>query len=389
LVAVAVLLMLQAAPAATVQPGVITGQLKTSNGKSAEGIRVSVLAAPRGSIKPSDGQNYFATVVPTNTVVTDAQGRYRLRGLAPGRYIILASVLGYPTYYPSTEIADEATIVTVEADKPLEGVNFTVIMPPGGRVSGHVPPLSAPGSGERAILSGLFLGELLESPIDADGNFNFGHVPEGSYLVSLFPTPPGMPSKIFEVEERDIKVDLVRPALRTITGRIVVPQGPLPFTLLEFWTDVSYVAATINPDGTFRAQMQPARHQISIAGIAEGYSLGSARLGDRDVSKGLDVGSSDVSGLVITMTTPERLPRLKGRIAGVPAEKLAGARVELTGRILTTLQAPIQADGSFEFPAVTPGTYRVRVAQAPDLFPRFVVISGGDAEIQLGPAAGR
>ena len=97
LVALAVLLMLQAPPAAspvatTVQPGVVTGQLKTSNGKSAEGIRVSVLAAPRGSIKPSDGQNYFATVVPTNTVVTDAQGRYRLRGLAPGRYLILASV---------------------------------------------------------------------------------------------------------------------------------------------------------------------------------------------------------------------------------------------------------------------------------------------------------
>ena len=389
--ALAVLLMLQGPPAAPapVQPGVITGQLKTSDGKSPAGIRVAVLPAPRGAIRPSDGQNYFATVVPTNTVTSDAQGRYQIRGLAPGRYLVLASVLGYPTYYPSTEIADEATVVTVEADKPLEGVNFTVILPPGGRVTGHVPPLKRPGVTERAVLSGLFLGEVIESEVDANGNFNFGHIPEGQYLVSLFPTPPGMPSKIFEVETRDTKVDLVRPVLYTVSGRIDVSKGPLPYTLLEFVTDLSYVAATINRDGTFRAEVQSARHQISIAGIAEGYSLGSVQLGGRDVSKGLDVGKSDVSGLVVTITTPESLPKLTGRITGVPAETLAGARVELTGRILTTLQTEVRPDGSFEFPAVTPGTYRVRVAQAPDLRPRFVVISGGDWNLELGPPAAR
>ena len=35
---------------------------------------------------------------------------------------------------------------------------------------------------------------MLETAVGADGAFTFGHLPKGSYLVSLFPTPPGMAS---------------------------------------------------------------------------------------------------------------------------------------------------------------------------------------------------
>src|SRR6187455_677174 len=197
-VMLALLLLLQGAPAGPVaQPGAISGELRTRDGSPAGGVRVSALPAPRGAIKPSDGQNYYATVVPTNTVVSDLKGRYVLRNLPPGRYIILASVLGYPTYYPSTDDPDKAEVVTVE-DRPLENMNVSVVLPPGGRVTGHVPPLND-GTEERAVLSGLELGEILESPVDANGNFTFGHVPEGPYLLSMFPTPPGMPSHVFQM----------------------------------------------------------------------------------------------------------------------------------------------------------------------------------------------
>jgi hypothetical protein len=132
-VTLALLLMLQGAPASPAgqpaQPGTISGELRTPDGAPAAGVRVSALPAPRGAIKPSDGQNYYATVVPTNTAVSDLQGRYRLRNLPPGRYIILASVLGFPTYYPSTDNPDNAEVVTVE-DRPLENVNVAVVLPP-------------------------------------------------------------------------------------------------------------------------------------------------------------------------------------------------------------------------------------------------------------------
>jgi hypothetical protein len=298
----ALLLLLQGATAA--RPGVVTGQLQTREGTPAAAIRISALPAPPPNIRPSDGQNYYSTTAPASTTLTDAQGRYRLTNLAPGRYFIAASVFGYPTFYPATTSADGATVVTVGAEGPVDGVNFTVLLPPGGGVSGRVSTPPAPNSQEKAILSGVALGELLETPVGADGTFTFGHLPKGSYLLSLFPTPPGMPSRVVQVGETDARIDLVRPTLRTVSGRIVASPAVLRRVLVGFSTDQSYVTATTKADGSFSALVQPARHRIELGGLPPGYSLGSARLGNQEVSQGVQVDGADVSGLVITLATP-------------------------------------------------------------------------------------
>jgi len=375
------LVLLQAA--APARPGVVTGQLQTREGAPAAAIRVSALPAPPPNILPSDGQNYYSTTAPAGTTLSDAQGRYRLANLAPGRYFVVASVFGYPTFYPSGTNADRATVVTVGADKPSQGVDFSVQMPPGGRVSGRVTTPSPAGVTEKAVLSGVALGELLESPLGSDGTFNFGHLPKGAYLLSLFPALPGMPSRTFRVEESDVRVDLVRPTLRSVSGRIVVKSGPLPYGWLGFETVSSYETAHINPDGTFRTQLQPARHKVELAGMPGGYSLSSVRLGSQDLSQGVVVGSSDVTGLVITVAPPANLPKLRGKVNGVPPANLTAAKVELTGHIIGTLEAPVKQDGSFEFPAVTPGSYRVRVPQVATIPQSVVVIGWEDTDVQL------
>jgi Carboxypeptidase regulatory-like domain len=381
------LVLLQAA--APPRPGVVTGQLQTPQGAPAAAIRVSALPAPPPNILPSDGQNYYASTAPAGTTLSDAQGRYRLTNLAPGRYFIVASVFGYPTFYPSGTNADRATVVTIGADKPSEGVNFSVQMPAGGRVSGRVNTAAAPGVQEKAVLSGVALGELLESPIGSDGGFTFGHLPKGAYLLSLFPAVPGMPSRTFRVEESDVRVDLVRPTLRSVSGRIVVKSGPLPYGWLGFETVSSYETAHIDPDGTFRTQLQPARHKVELAGMPGGYSLSSVRLGNQDLTQGVTVGSSDVTGLVITVSPPTNLPKLRGKVTGVPAASLASAKVELTGHIVGAMEAAVKPDGTFEFPAVTPGSYRARVPQAAAIPSTIVVIGWEDTDVQLSPAAAR
>jgi hypothetical protein len=300
-VAVALLLLLQATAA---RPGVIAGQLQTKEGMPAAAIRISALPAPPVNIRPSDGQNYYATVPPASTTLSDAQGRYRLANLAPGRYFVIASVFGYPTYYPATMSADGATVITVGADGPVQNVNFTVLMPPGGRVSGRVSAPPPPNSPERAILSGVDLGELLETPVGLDGAFTFGHLPKGSYLLSLFPTPPGMPSRVVQVAESDTRIDLVRPTLRAVSGRIVAEPGVVRRVLIGFSTETSYVTATTSADGSFSAQVQPARHKIELGGLPPGYTLASARLGSQDVTKELVVGGQDLTGLTITVAPP-------------------------------------------------------------------------------------
>jgi hypothetical protein len=300
-VMLALLLLLQATAA---RPGVVTGQLQTREGMPAAAIRITALPAPPPNIRPSDGQNYYSTVAPASTALSDAQGRYRLANLAPGRYFIIASVFGYPTYYPATTSADGATVITVGADSPVDGVNFTVLLPPGGRVSGRVSTPPAANAQEKAILSGVALGELLETPVGPDGSFTFGHLPKGSYLLSLFPTPPGMPSRVVQVGETDARLHLVRPTLRTISGRIVAPPRVVRRVLIGFSTERSYVTATTNADGSFSAHVQPARHRIELGGLPPGYTLASARVGNQDVTQGVSVGGEDVSDLVITIAEP-------------------------------------------------------------------------------------
>ena len=264
-------------------------------------------------------------------------------------------------------------MITISADAPA-GRRHQLHGADAARRSSQRPRQYAAGgrAQEKAILSGVALGELLETPVGADGSFTFGHLPKGAYLLSLFPTPPGMPSRVFQS---------ARPTRASIScgRRCARCQGassrhPLPCdVLVGFSTERSYVTATISADGSFSAQVQPARHTIELGGLPPGYSLGSARLGTQDVSKGVPVGDGDVSGLVITIAPPAHLPRLRGKVVGVPAASLTTARVELTGYVIGTLEASVQQDGSFEFPAVTPGTYRVRVPQVPELTPSFVV----------------
>lgn len=297
----AVVLALQAAVA--VRPGAVVGQLQTKEGTPAVAIRITAVPAPPPNIRPSDGQNYYASDrnLPVSTAFTDSQGRYRLQNLAPGRYFIVARVFGYPTYYPATTNADGATVVTVDA-APVEGIDFTVIMPPGGNVRGRVdPPPTAP---EQAIISGVTLGELLETPVAKDGTFNFGHLPNGTYLVSLFPTPPGMASKIVQVNGADTRADLARPTVRTVSGRVVAPPAVIRRVLIGFSTDRSYVTATAKADGSFTALLQPDRHRIELGGLPPGYTLGSARLDNQDVSQGVPVGAQNISGLVINVAPP-------------------------------------------------------------------------------------
>jgi hypothetical protein len=300
-VVLALLLLLQATAA---RPGVVTGQLQTKEGMPARAIRISALPAPPPNIRPSDGQNYYATVLPASTALSDAQGRYRLANLAPGRYFIIASVFGYPTYFPATTSADGATVITVGAEGPVDGVNFTVLLPPGGNVSGRVSAPPTPNSQEKAILSGVELGELLETPVGPDGAFTFGHLPKGAYFLSLFPTPPGMPSRAVQVSETDTRIDLVRPTLRAVSGRIVAPPAVLRRVLIGFATPTSYVTATASADGSFTAQVQPASHRIELGGLPPGYTLGSARLGSQEVSQALVVGAESVTGVTITVAPP-------------------------------------------------------------------------------------
>jgi hypothetical protein len=73
---------------------------------------------------------------------------------------------------------------------------------------------------------------------------------------------------------------------------------------------------------------------------------------------------------------------MRGRVTGAPAN----ATVQITGPIVGSPSAAIGADGTFEFPALVPGVYFVRVPQAPALGTTTVAVTlQGASDIAIGP----
>ena len=366
-------LLLQGAPA--VKGTVVSGQLQLRDGAPAVAVRVAAIAAPPPNIRPADGQNYYASQPPVSAALTDAKGQFRLANVPPGRYYIVAGIVGHGTFHPGTTDIDAATIVTTTTDAPLEGVNFRMTTAPGSIVRGRIVPAPFAGTQERAVLSGVTVGDLVDVPVNGDGTFEFGRIPNGEYFLSLIAQPPGLPAKPFRVTDQDVTtVELARPPTLPLYGRIVVQNGPLPRALLGFFTTQDYVAATINDDATFTVRLHDARYRVDLGGMPVGYSVTSVRVENEEVSNsGFAVPAAAKAGIVITVATPQNLPRITGRIAAGGTSG-ASTRVVATGPIVGRVEAPIRADGTFDFGVVPPGLYRVAIPQMPEFGLADVVV---------------
>jgi hypothetical protein len=366
------------------QAAVVTGQLQTREGAPASAVRVSAIVAPPPNVRPEEGIQYYEAPPPVSTAFSDAQGRFRLGNIPPGRYYIVAAAAGQGTYYPGTPDRDRATIVTLDRGSTTT-IDFKLALALGGRVSGRLTPAPEPGAMESAVLSGIKLEEVLETPIRPDGTFEFGHLPPDTYLLNVAPTPPGMNSLAFKLGDQDVSsLQFTRPPTHVVSGRIVVERGPLPLARLAFSTDQTYVPADIKADGTFTVRLHPAHHQVELAGMPVGYTIASVRVGSADANTGFDVRDADIADVVVTVKAPRALPHVRGRVDAVANGSVTATSVRLTGPIVGALDAAVQKDGSFDFPAVTPGYYTLTVPQAPSLAPVIVVVDWNDASVQVG-----
>src|SRR5689334_19303784 len=81
--------------------GAVTGVVRTAAGKPAAGVRVSAV------VPPASATDEFTATAMASIVETDAEGRFRLEAVPPGRYYISAGRVDFPTYYPGTTILSE------------------------------------------------------------------------------------------------------------------------------------------------------------------------------------------------------------------------------------------------------------------------------------------
>jgi hypothetical protein len=185
------------------------------------------------------------------TSVTDDRGAFRVSGLAPGDYYLIAlsgpfgtqgaaalsmpsdTRAGFaPTYFPGTATAADARPVHIDVGHDTTGVTFTLVPsklftvagrvtdPSGASPAGGLQLLQTQGGDVRAIVPA-------NAVINPDGTFAIRNVPQGSYVLQAR-AARGFGAALVTVIDRDV-TDVAIKVLPPTTARgHVTFQGGTP-----------------------------------------------------------------------------------------------------------------------------------------------------------------
>jgi hypothetical protein len=365
----AAIFLVQSQITVQVQPGTVTGRLFSVNGMPASGIRIA-------AVPVQEGDDPAAAPVLFGISQTEADGRYRIENIPPGRYYIFAGLLEFPSYYPNATTLERATPVVVSAGATLSGIDFTMARPAGLTVSGRlgIPPTMRLTSATVTLTAQTPRGQSAtpaEFRVGTDGAFEFLRVSPGEYRLTS--TLLGTSPVSLSVNEKD-RTDVVIPVVDcnagvSVSGRLV--GGPASAIRAVSLTGSMFGCApttSVDPDGSF-----------TFKGVPEGayrFQLTPMPLGWAAV--GLSVGKTDVAETVVrlpvslvikgraTVENGSMVPRTtRGTPIAIQARRIGGGDVV----------ASILDDGTFELPLPL-GTYRISVAGIPSGYTLKTITQG-------------
>ena len=173
--------------------GVITGTIVDEAGEPIEGLTVRAMSA-----RFQEGR--LRLVPNAGTMRTNDRGQYRIFGLSPGSYHIVASDAPSPVipggppvhaslqvFYPGRTSAAEALPLQVDAEVVVGGIDLMFAPYRGGRILGQAQLSSGrPFNGTAVLVHSARTGALASEPRAVpiqDGRFEFLHVAPGDYVV--------------------------------------------------------------------------------------------------------------------------------------------------------------------------------------------------------------
>jgi len=398
--------------------GVIVVRLTDDDGQPFAGALIQIQRFQYAT----DGEQRLNNV-PTGIrgpAITDDRGELRAFGLAPGKYVIRATVRSIrlasagiatrgfaPTYYPGKTSAGDAQVVSLGLSEE-KAVQFTMIASPLSRVAGIVVTSAgqpaagmdlqlAPPDGESGTVYGT--GSVAE-----DGTFSIAGVPRGNYTLQVRQGARPRHEDIIRVRETGVAPRRVRGEFAsvpvtigdenvtdlrivtspgaTIRGRVVFDGASAPPSTNELrvvavppglagggWAVVGSSVYDFPPDaglaadGRFEITGASGRVQLDLR--AEGWMLESITLNDREITdEALDLAARDsVSDVVITMT--DMVTSVAGYVRDQDGQLVRNYVVVLLPRdpiAPTSVSRWIRtsrpsADGRFEIRHVRPGAY--------------------------------
>jgi hypothetical protein len=381
---------------------VIAGRVTDELGEPIEGAAVFAL-----QMQYWQGRRRIAPA--TQMKQTDDAGEYRITGLMPGAYWIVATLretwsvtesgkpqqFGYSqTYAPGTTNIDHATRITVGIGQQVRAPDFSLVPGRAARVAGFaLDGRGRPLVGGNVSISqettgpggGFFTG-VASGTIGPDGAFAIANVPPGEYKIRAHSGPNREPGSRSEIVTQALIVDgqdmdglqLTTTAGWSVRGRIRTDTGEAPSfarsgvrllpTLispdLEPRTASMFPDSQIHEDWTFTLTniFGPSRLLVTLP---QGWSVQSVLHGTRDISDAaLDLNSGEEMTDVEVVVT-NRLTRLSGRVTDEKGIAVGNATVLLfaqhadkwfdRSRWIRAVRPDGQ--GSFRIEGLPPGEY--------------------------------
>jgi hypothetical protein len=341
-------------------------------------------------------------LLPGPATMTDSNGHYRLTGLQPGSYAVVASrpfgpplpiqsesVAGetqrpyhYGTqYYPGTDRAESATLLSIEAGHEYPDIDFHLVARPVPQVRGKVvvpagitnlEQISINASSRSLPGRGNF-GAGVSQP---DFTFRFDQLQPGSYTFEAQATAGGRRYRGTQSVEitsdgtPDISI-VLQPSIDLI-GTLVV-EGPdaakYPATSVSLVPgdgipgNGPQLRASVNKDGTFTIRdVPPGVWDLNPGPVPPGGYIKSMRLGDQDVlTEEMSIDSSTQAPLKIVFST--KAAQVQGDVTrnGQPARAAVVLAPEQRYRHVMSFYRTVTADatGHFEIKNAAPGKYQL------------------------------
>jgi protocatechuate 3,4-dioxygenase beta subunit len=387
--------------------GVISGRIVDENGEAAAGVQVWAMQSQyfRGARR----------LVPVSTggimsrPMTDDAGNYRLLGLPPGEYVVLARLrdtwmsdekpprmLSYaPSYFAGTANALEAQRVKVAAGQEAGAVDFALLAMPTATISGTVMrsdgmPVTSGNVSLTQEISGPTSSSMSmygNARIGADGTFTLTDVAPGDYTVRATSTlDAGSETAVLRVTVTGNDISGLVLAADTgvpISGRVVTDTGdPLPPPVGQMTVSTAHISMdpTTNvrtkpgeddgvvsiPAGAFTRSSATGPVVFRVSGLPRGWALKQVVIGSRDFA-GLPVDirpGQPVSG--VTLVISQRLAGITGRVLDEAGKPTSGVVVVFPTdparwheAAATIRSGKTDQAGVFRFDMMRPGEYFV------------------------------
>jgi hypothetical protein len=383
-------LKLKLTPAAS-----ITGRVRDSEGAAVEGISVAALNGTRTQASSA----------------TDDRGVFRISGLAPGKYRLVARPLNLPTppeirtdgtaeihhsptFFPGELDAKNATRVETQPGAEVTGVEIKLVRTPILRVSGKVSGVPA-GAQNVAVslvrVDGISAGA---GPVRPDGSFEIWRVDPGKYTATashynssagtqwrsapidvqiamndveglslqLFAPLEIRGTSVFEDEEARTGPQASRPQTAgQSTGSPQPPSAPpMKYVMLrEIATGNNLASSQLEDDGTFTlTRVNPNRYRVVVAPprmYVRSMEFGQTQLDGAE----LDLRSGAAAPLTVHLATAAATLSGVVRDKDGPAAGLRVFLVEAGQRQPNPRITLSSAGGAYSFKNLAPGKYRL------------------------------